>query len=98
MLTSLQRVEEAIAACSSAMGFEPRKWSALNNRGTAKFVAGRIEEALSDYQAALLWWMKSNGERGTIEQILLHAAIIKLQKRVAEKQTLQEILKPQNGY
>jgi tetratricopeptide (TPR) repeat protein len=68
VLTSLQRVEEAIAACSSAMGFEPGKWSALNNRGTAKFVGGRIAEALSDYQAALLMVDESNERvRATIE-------------------------------
>ena len=53
VLTSLQRVEEAVAACSTAMAFEPGKWSAVNNRGTAKFVGGRLEEALSDYRSAL---------------------------------------------
>lgn len=53
VLTSLQRVEDAIAACSTAMAYEPGKWSAVNNRGTAKFVGGRYEEALVDYQAAL---------------------------------------------
>jgi tetratricopeptide (TPR) repeat protein len=54
VLTSLQRVEDAIAACSTAMSFEPGKWSAVNNRGTAKFVGGRYDEALMDYQAALM--------------------------------------------
>ena len=54
VLTSLQRVEDAIAACSTAMAFEPGKWSAVNNRGTAKFVGGRYDEALMDYQAALM--------------------------------------------
>lgn len=53
VLTSLQRVEDAIAACSTAMAFEPGKWSAVNNRGTAKFVGGMYEEALVDYQAAM---------------------------------------------
>ena len=53
VLTSLQRVEDAIAACTTAMAFEPGKWSAVNNRGTAKFVGGRLEEALSDYRAAM---------------------------------------------
>ncbi len=68
VLTSLQRVEEAIAACSSAMAFEPGKWSALNNRGTAKFVGGRTQEALSDYQAALMMVDESNERvRATIE-------------------------------
>jgi len=40
----------------------------LNNRGTAKFVGGRIAEALSDYQAALLMVDESNERvRATIE-------------------------------
>ena len=53
VLTSLQRVDEAIAACSTAMAFAPEKWSAVNNRGTAKLVGGRLQEALADYQAAM---------------------------------------------
>jgi|GEM_PF-948773 len=53
VLTSHQRVDEAIQACSTAMAFDPSKWSAVNNRGTAKFVGGRFREAMADYQAAL---------------------------------------------
>lgn len=53
VLTSLQRVDEAIAACTTAMEFEPGKWSAVNNRGTAKFVGGMLQEALADYRQAL---------------------------------------------
>jgi len=68
VLTSLHKVEEAIAACSMAMAFEPRKWSAVNNRGTAKFVAGQYEAALADYQVALSMVDEANiWARGTIE-------------------------------
>ena len=53
VLTSHGHVEEAISACSTAMSLEPAKWSAVNNRGTANLVGGRIEDALQDYNAAL---------------------------------------------
>jgi len=53
VLTSLQRVEEAISACNTAIDLAPEKWSAMNNRGTAKYVGGLLDEALTDYQAAL---------------------------------------------
>ncbi len=68
VLTSLQRVDDAIAACSTAMTFEPGKWSAVNNRGTAKFVGGRYDEALMDYQAALMLADQDNTQvRATIQ-------------------------------
>ncbi len=68
VLTSLQKVEEAIAACSMAMAIQPNKWSAVNNRGTAKFVAGQFQEALEDYQAALSMVDEANLRvRDTIE-------------------------------
>lgn len=53
VLTSLNMVEEAIAACTTAMEHEPGKWSAVNNRGTAKLVGGRLLDAMADYEAAL---------------------------------------------
>jgi tetratricopeptide (TPR) repeat protein len=53
VLTSLGRVNDAIAACSKAMEFQPGKWSAVNNRGTANFVGSRWQDALSDYRTAL---------------------------------------------
>jgi Flp pilus assembly protein TadD len=31
----------------------PQRWSAINNRGTARYVAGRYAEALADYRLAL---------------------------------------------
>ncbi len=53
VLTSHGRIEEAVNSCSAAMEQEPLKWSAVNNRGTAKLVGGEVEEALSDYRTAL---------------------------------------------
>ena len=53
VLTSHGRVDEAISACSTAMELEPAKWSAVNNRGTANLVGGRVEDALEDYNSAL---------------------------------------------
>lgn len=68
VLTSLQRVEEAIAACTTAMDYEPGKWSAVNNRGTAKFVGGMLDEALADYQTAMaLAGEENNAVRETIQ-------------------------------
>ena len=74
VLTSLQRVEDAIAACSTAMAFEPGKWSAVNNRGTAKFVGGRLDEALADYQAALM--MVEDNDHRVRETILHNIALV----------------------
>jgi tetratricopeptide (TPR) repeat protein len=68
VLTSLGRVDEAIAACSIAMEFEPEKWSAINNRGTAYFVGHMWLEAMLDYQAALtLVDENNNSVRETIQ-------------------------------
>lgn len=69
VLTSLQRVEDAIAACSTAMAFEPGKWSAVNNRGTAKLVGGRYEEAMTDYEAALMLVGEQNSN---VRETILH--------------------------
>lgn len=68
VLTSVHRIDEAIAACSTAMAYEPAKWSAVNNRGTAKLVGGRLQEALADYNAALDMVEQANtAVRSTIE-------------------------------
>lgn len=42
----------AISACNSAINAEPGRWSAHNNRGTARLLAGDYAAALADYQAA----------------------------------------------
>jgi tetratricopeptide (TPR) repeat protein len=68
VLTSLHRVEEAIAACTTAMEIEPGKWSAVNNRGTAKLIGGRLQDALSDYQTAISMTIEtSENVRETIQ-------------------------------
>ena len=68
VLTSLNKVEEAIAACSTAMAIDPDKWSAVNNRGTAKFIGGMLQDALADYQAAMTMVEEDNRNvRVTIE-------------------------------
>lgn len=68
VLTSLKRLDDAINACTTAMEFEPGKWSAVNNRGTAKLVAGRLDEALQDYEKALSLISETNEPvRNTIQ-------------------------------
>ena len=68
VLTSLNKVEEAIAACSTAMAIDSDKWSAVNNRGTAKFVGGMLQDALADYRAAMTMVDEDNRKaRETIE-------------------------------
>lgn len=74
VLTSLQRVEEAITACDTAISFESGKWSAVNNRGTAKLVGGLLDEALSDYEAALA--MVDEGNSHVRETILHNIALV----------------------
>lgn len=67
VLTSLGRLDEAIERCTEAMGFA-RKWSAANNRGTAKLLAGRYDEALADYELALS--LAPLGHEGIIDTIM----------------------------
>ena len=72
VLTSLGRVDDAIAACSLAMEYEPEKWSAVNNRGTAHFVGRRWQEAMSDYRTALVLVSEENNQdRQTIEHNIM---------------------------
>lgn len=73
VLTSLGRVDEAIAACSTAMDYEPTYWSAVNNRGTAKLVGGFVEQALSDYRAALT--LVGEGDSSGRDTILFNIAL-----------------------
>ena len=68
VLTSLKRVDEAISACTTAMAIEPNKWSAVNNRGTAKHIGGMLQDALTDYNEALSMVDEANrGARETIQ-------------------------------
>jgi Flp pilus assembly protein TadD len=52
-LTSIGRLDEAIDSCSQAIALYPTHWQALNNRGTAYYVSGQIDLALTDYRQAL---------------------------------------------
>jgi tetratricopeptide (TPR) repeat protein len=52
-LTRNRDYDEAIETCTQAIRIQPRRWSAINNRGTAHYAAGRYGDALSDYRLAL---------------------------------------------
>lgn len=52
-LTGDRQPDAAADACSEAIEMLPNRWTAINNRGTARYVAGRYGEALSDYRRAL---------------------------------------------
>jgi Flp pilus assembly protein TadD len=52
-LTSTGELGEAIDTCNQAVTLYPRRWQALNNRGTAYYVSGQIDLALRDYRQAL---------------------------------------------
>ena len=52
-LTSTGELNEAIDTCSQAIALYPTHWQALNNRGTAYYVSGQMDLALTDYRQAL---------------------------------------------
>ena len=52
-LTSSGELEVAIKACSDAIDIYPTRWQALNNRGVAYYVSGRLDLSLQDYHQAL---------------------------------------------
>ena len=52
-LTCTGKLNEAIDTCSRAITLYPTRWQALNNRGTAYYVSGQIDLALTDYRQAL---------------------------------------------
>jgi len=52
-LTSTGELNEAIDACGQAIALYPTRWQALNNRGTAHYVSGQFDLALTDYRKAL---------------------------------------------
>ena len=59
-LTSTGELDEAIDTCSQAIKLYPARWQALNTRGTAYYVSGQIDLALTDYRQALSQVHKSN--------------------------------------
>ena len=52
-LTSAGDVNEAIDSCNRAIKLYPTRWQALNNRGTAYYVSGKLDLALKDFREAL---------------------------------------------
>jgi Flp pilus assembly protein TadD len=52
-LTSTGELDEAIDTCNQAITLFPTRWQALNTRGTAYYVSGQIDLALTDYRQAL---------------------------------------------
>jgi Flp pilus assembly protein TadD len=52
-LTSTGELDEAVDTCSRAIELYPTRWEALNNRGTAYYISGQIDLALTDYRKAL---------------------------------------------
>ncbi|HMB74490.1 MAG TPA: tetratricopeptide repeat protein [Gammaproteobacteria bacterium] len=52
-LTGHKQPDAAADACTEAIALVPNRWTAINNRGTARYIARRYGEALSDYRRAL---------------------------------------------
>ena len=67
-LTSIGEIDEAIDSCSEAIAIYPTLWQALNNRGTAYYVSGQIDMALTDYREAL----KQVQESETLTELVQH--------------------------
>jgi len=67
-LTSTGKLSEAIDTCSQAITLNSTLWQALNNRGTAYFVSGQIDLALTDYRQALIQVQESE----TLTDLIQH--------------------------
>jgi Flp pilus assembly protein TadD len=52
-LTSTGEWQEAIDACTRAIGLFPSRWQAFNNRGVAHYMSGQFDKAMQDYRQAL---------------------------------------------
>lgn len=74
VLTSVGQLTQAIENCTIAMPLAPDKWSAVNNRGTAKLLAGMYTEALEDYRLALS--LIPSGEKGVIGNIQHNISLV----------------------
>jgi len=71
-LTGARRLDEAVAACDTALSLRPSNWRALSNRALAHVLAGRLVAARRDLHAALA----HNPEATTLQRVsdLLAAA------------------------
>jgi tetratricopeptide (TPR) repeat protein len=81
-LTRHGEPDEAAEACTEAIGLLPQRWSAINNRGTARYTAGRFGEALSDYRLALRVAPREPNITATIE----HNINLTIARQAAERQ------------
>ena len=52
-LTMSGELDEAIESCNKAVQLYPNRWQALNNRGVAYYMSGKLELAEQDYNQAL---------------------------------------------
>lgn len=66
--TSIRELEKAEASCSLAVEIMPGQWSAWNNRGTARYLAGDMVGAQQDYLRAL----EVAGDRQGVVDLLRH--------------------------
>ena len=78
-LTAHGEPEAAEDVCTEAIGILPQRWSAINNRGTARYVAGRYGEALADYRLALRVAPQDENTIATIE----HNIELAVQRQIA---------------
>ena len=84
-LTTHGEPDAAADACTEAIGILPQRWSAINNRGTARYTAGRYGEALSDYRLALRVAPPDDNIVATIE----HNIELTIARQEAERQVLR---------
>lgn len=66
--TTRRELEQAELECTRAVEIMPGQWSAWNNRGTARYLAGDMEGAQQDYLQALA----VAGDREGVVQMLRH--------------------------
>ena len=66
-LTSTGELNEAIDTCNQAIALYPTRWLALNSHGTAYYVSGQIDLALTDYRKALSQVEASEAETDLIQ-------------------------------
>lgn len=51
---SLRRLRDAIGHCTTAISIRGSLWQGYNNRGNAHYLLGNYDEAITDYNRALL--------------------------------------------
>lgn len=66
--TYIRELDKAEESCSRAVELMPGQWSAWNNRGTARYLAGDMVGAQEDYLRAL----REAGDRQGVRDLLQH--------------------------